>query len=85
MRLLPAVRAVSVDFYRHLMAAYFRKPASLPGVIPHLHSIYGIFEDFEEETKNMAEKPNNMTIRMDDELLARVDDWAGRSDRKSVV
>lgn len=31
----------------------------------------------------MAEKPNNMTIRMDDEQLARVDDWAERSGARS--
>ena len=31
----------------------------------------------------MAEKSNNMTIRMDDEQLARVDDWVERSGTRS--
>ena len=31
----------------------------------------------------MAEKPTNMTIRMDEEKLARVDDWVERSGTKS--
>ena len=31
----------------------------------------------------MAEKSNNMTIRMDDEQLNRVDDWVERSGTRS--